>query len=180
MPEIIDTLAPAYANLDSFTVNNLVDFVTVAPGAATPYAGNRLGGYIFTKGDSFRLLSCGWVLPESFTFYRDVALNTPLAMIDIIPWGVTTGQAYTNPGFSGGGQYIPFENFECVSDNFFNCKDAINTVDPSKNLFYENFRLQVYSSLALKISMLGVPDELNGKSFKITPFVKVLHTIALA
>lgn len=180
MPEIIDVIAPEYANLSSFTVDTSgVDFVTLAVGAGTPYAGNRTGKFVFTKGDSFRLLSCGIVIPEAFTFWRDVALGTPLPLIDLIPYGVTSGQSYSNPGFSGGAQYVPFENYEMVSDNFFNCKDAINTVVPGKTLETENFRLQVYFSIALKISMLSVPVALNGKVFKVTPFLKILHTIPL-
>ena len=180
MPEIIDLIAPEYANLMSFTVDTSgVDFVTLAVGAGTPYGGNRNGKYIFTKGDSFRLLSCGIIIPEAFTFFRDAALATPLPLLDVIPWGFVTGQSYSNPNWTGGGQYVPMENFELVSDSFFKCADAINTVDPTKTLLYENFRLQLYFSIALKISMLNVPVTWHGKVFKVTPFCKILHTIPL-
>lgn len=179
MPEMLDIIAPSYANLDSFTVDTTVDTVSLVAGAGTPYAGNRAGGFIFNKGDSFRLISAGIIIPEAFTFYRDVAQNTPLPILDMIPWGVTTGQPYYNPNWSGGAQYIPMENFECVFDNFFDCKQAINQIDPTKNLTFENFRIQLYFSIALKISMLGVPATLHGKSFKVTPFLKILHSIPL-
>jgi hypothetical protein len=102
-----------------------------------------------------------------------------LQEITIIPEGVVTGNSYHNPNFSAGQQFVPMENYEVVFDTFLSCKDSINAVDPTKTLLSENFYLRLYHAYALKISMIGTPAAIDGLTFYVVPFVKVLHTIPL-
>lgn len=177
MPEKIDTLMPAMADCATFVVNNAVDSVTIVP---PPGATNRLfngaGNDIFTRGDSLRILSVGIKIPESFTLFNILA-NPPLTDITVIAEGFISGDLYTNPNFSGTTENIIMENYEMVIDAFMNCRECFSTIVPANNLLTEDFYLRGYPSYAFEISMLGVPDSLNGKTFYIVPFVKVLHSI---
>jgi hypothetical protein len=180
MPEIIDVMTLNYADCQSFVGDNLSEYVNATvPGAGATYrARNAYAKNKFTKGDSIRVLSLGIILPELFTF-RQVNTIPLLQEITIIPEGVTTGNSYNNPSFSAGQQFVPMENYEVVFDTFLSCRDSINSVDPTKTLLSENFYLRIYHAYALKISMLNAPDAINGKTFFVVPFIKVLHSIPL-
>lgn len=180
MSEICEVLMNDHADCLRFDVDTSgVDFITAAGGASPSYAMNGTGKNTFQKGDSFRLLSVGYILPESFTPYYNNAFALSGQLIAIQPRGVITGNTYYNPSWPSGQQFIPMENFETVCDTFFSCRDSYNTVTPTLNLLSENFRLNLYLAYAPYISMLGVPATLAGKRFWIRPFVKIIHTIPL-
>jgi hypothetical protein len=178
MPEIIDLIGPPLANCASFTVNNAVDSVVITLPVGNSFARNVFGSNVFVKGDSFRVLSMGFILPESFTFFKAGAA-APFISISVLPFGKVTGQAYVYPGLASGFQFIPMENYELVMDLFFSCKNAINSVDPTKTLLSENFQLSVAPAVVYNISMLGVPAALNAKVFYIVPFLKILHNLPM-
>jgi hypothetical protein len=177
MSEIIDVMTIEPADCQSFVGNSAVNYVSCAvPPIATYRARNAYAKNKFTRGDSIRVISGGIVLPESFTFWQSVPL---LPVITIFPEGVTSGNSYHNPNFSAGQQFIPKENDEVVFDTFLSCRETINQVDPSKTLLDENFYLRLYHPYALKISMLGTTAAINGLTFYVSPFIKVLHNLPL-
>ena len=179
MSEIIDILTLENADVGRFTVDTALDHVPVIIPATPWKATNRRGKNVFASGDSFRLLSCGIVLPESFTFWKDLT-NSPFPSISIIPIGNVSGDTYYNPNFPSASQYIPLENYEMVFDTFFDCSKAINVVDPSKSLLSEDFYLSIQASSVYDISMLNVPDDLNGMVFEVRIFTKILHNLILS
>lgn len=180
MAEIVEVLNNAHLQCLYFDVDNTVDYVVaVAPGAPPTYAQNGTGKNIFQKGDSFRLLSCGFTLPESFTPFYNNAFAISSQLLGLIAYGVTSGLTYYNPNWPSSQQVIPMENYELVVDSYFSCVDSYRIADPTKNLLTENFRLHLYMAYAPYISMIGVPSSMNGKRFYIRPFIKVLHTLPL-
>lgn len=175
MPELIDVMMHLPGSQPNFTVDTSgVDFVTVTNPALPVYVQNASGLNIFSAGDNFRLLSIGYIIPENFTIFGDSPIR-----FQITPYGTVSGLTYYNPIWSGTYQYLPMENFELVQDALFNCFDAYRTGFPAFNLTSENFKLSVSNLVGLRISMLGVPTSLNGKTFYIKPFIKILHTINL-
>ena len=179
MPEKIDVLENQMADCCYFDVNLLVNSVTIVPPVgANNYLSNGAGNSIFQRGDSLRILSVGIKLLESFNIFNILA-NPPFVTLSVFPRGVATGNAYTNPNFSGTTQNIMMENYEIVIDSFLNCRESFNTIVPARNLLSENFRLIGYPGYAFEVSMLGVPAIVDGMRFYITPFVKVLHSIDL-
>jgi hypothetical protein len=180
VPEIIDVMTLNSSDCQSFVGDSTSEYVNAAvPGGGATYRSrNAYNKNTFTKGDSIRILSGGIVLPESFTF-RQINTQPLLQVITIFPEGVTTGNSYYNPNFSAGQQFIPNENYEVVFDTFLSCRETINQVDPTKTLLYEDFYLRLYHPYALKISMLGTPAAIDGKTFYVSPFIKVLHNIPL-
>jgi hypothetical protein len=181
MPEIIENLTLSLAKCPAFTVNNAVDFVTaVLPGGPQKLFNPGLNKN-FLKGDSFRILSLGLVFPESFTLWKDPALSDEaLAYLLVAPFGVTANELYFYPNLPGGFFYLPFENYETITDVFFDCRLAINSVNPVRTLLNENFYLQCFFGVtALQVSMQGVPAAMNAKVFQLVPFVKIVHNVNL-
>jgi hypothetical protein len=179
MPEKIDVLMNAMADCLYFDVDNTVDSVTIVPvPGATSRVANGAGNNVFTRGDSLRILSIGIRIPESFTVFNILA-NPPFPYLTVVPEGVITGDLFTNPNFSGTTQILPMENYELVIDAFLNCRESLDTIVPGRTLLDENFYLRVYPAYAFDVSMLGVPDSLNGKRFYVMPFIKVSHSIDL-
>ena len=178
MPSIIDVMTLPIQECPTFVPNNALDAVVITIPAGFS---NRFGNYsknIFTKGDSFQLLSAGIILPECFTFWRAL-LSPPLLSLSIKANGVTSGADYVNPNFPLAQTFLPMENYETVFDVFYDCKSSYRGGNPSLNLLLENFYV-VGQVVNQAISMLGVPAAFNGKTMYIVPFLKVLHTIPLS
>ena len=94
---IIDILAPKIEQSPYFVVDNTIMQVPVIAGDANPVPLiNAIGDSVFQIGDTCQILSCGFVLPHSFTlgqtgsgypfwthqfyFARDPAWNTPIGL----------------------------------------------------------------------------------------------------
>jgi len=182
MPERIDIMTLPIDQSPFFDVDTSgVDFVNIQwPIGVNKRANNGYQKNVFTKGDSLKVISAGIKLPEAFTFWQDLATGLSMPILSIVPEGVTSGHLYTNPNFTNGYQYIPFENFENVFDAFLNCKDSTDPLVPGATLLTENFYLRVYLANVQPVSMLNVPALWNAKRFYVAPFCKVLHTIPLA
>lgn len=174
MPEIIDTLTIPFDEAPTYVATTGADFVNFSYPAGDHYAINAVGNSKFHAGDSLRIMSAGIRLPESFTWYQSLAaVNDPL--IAIVPRGVTSGHIFTNPNLASGQQFIPLENFESVLDIFMGAKDTIDSVDPTKTLLNEDYRIKLYIAAIFPVSMLGLPASLDGKNFYIGLFLKVQH-----
>lgn len=176
MPEVIEVLSPFYDNRPVFTVNTAVNFVQVIPDIANPVillSGNSK--FTFRRGDCFTVLSVGYFIPEQFAIFSmdEVVSFNSLPIFKL--YGFNGGGAVPVTQFGTDGEFkIPMPNAE-ISTGVF--------VDPEVAGFIgANFYL--YSSFpylanSLQISMANVPAALNGLTFKITPFVKILHNFQL-
>jgi hypothetical protein len=159
---------PTYSNEASFTVNNAVDYVTAvyAGGVVVSdyYLKDGFGGSKFDVGDNFIINSVGISIPIGFSIYSN-AVNIILRYKDS---GTTENYLRSTKGFFGN-FILPFDNYEMPVDMFFNCK----------NLSMYDGRIGIniveLDGTPLKIGMLNVPDDLNGKSYKVSAFMKITH-----
>jgi hypothetical protein len=174
MPNIIDIICPALAKCPSFVANNAVDDVAATVPVAPHYAGNSAGKSIFSKGDSLQLLSIGYKLPEAFT---SLVVVSPLDSLSIVVYGVTSGFIYLYPNLALSTTFVPMEGYELVTDVFFDCALATGA---GPGLLKEDYKISVTLDTFLYVSMLGAPAALNGKTFYIVPYLKVLHSLPMA
>lgn len=179
MPEIVDLIGPPHDKCSSFVVDTSgVDSVLTSTPVGNKIATNAFGESKIKAGDSFRLLSLGFVIQEAFALFKGPGV-TPFMSMSIDPYGVTSGQLYVFPGFSSGLQFVCMENYEQVADLFFPCREAYNSVDPTKTLLSENFQLSIHLTNEYKISMFGAPATMNGKTMYIVPFIKISHSLPM-
>jgi hypothetical protein len=178
MPEIVDTLTIPIAEAATFTATSGADFANFSYPAGDHYAINAAGNNQFIKGDSLRIISAGIVMPESFTWYQSLAAVT-VPVIAIVPRGVTSGHLFTNPNLASGQQFMPMENYESVLDVFMSARETIDSIDPTKTLLNENYRIKLYFAAIFPVSMLGLPAALDTKSFYIGLFLKVQHNFKM-
>jgi hypothetical protein len=180
MPEIIDILTPDIDDCPYFVANNAVDYIVpsipVSP-PATYILKNSQTRSIMAMGDNFRVLSCGLILPESFTFLKRATVAS-LPLYGLLIRGSPSTDIYYSPSFSGSEFYLPMENYEFVLDVFCNCAYTYKGGAPASNLQKENFYFTYYAG-DINVSMLGVPATLNLKTFYIIPFIKILHNTEL-
>ena len=176
MSLIIDILAPLNSGCMSFAVNNLVDSVdSVAAADPTKLQfTNASGEKTLLKGDNFSILSMGFILSEAFTVWK-AAAATPLPSIFLNMKGVTSLNAYKIDALGVENIiHIPMENYETALDLFVDCSKQTQFGIIPITYLNENFTLNTDYTL-IKISMAGVPAALNGKTFPITPFIKIAH-----
>lgn len=178
--EIIEIMTPELTGCANFVVNNAVDSVVLNTPAAPSimYSGNN--GHKFTNGDNFLILSAGYYIPERFTIYGHQSVDpnkscTPQMLLRVNE--DPAGFSFVVDQFGNDGALnIPFPNYEfsigtfieieqfSLSTPLFNIAvDFPNSIDPDKPL----------------ISMIDVPAALNGKTFYVIPFIKILHNIPL-
>lgn len=176
--EIIDILTPDNDLLPSFVVNTAVTNVNVT-GIAGPGAILRacnLANSKFTRGDNFTILSAGIFIPERFTVwnYPDAG-GTKYSAPIIQLYGTVGGGATPIFPFGNNGELkIPFMNYE------FSLGVHVDTEEAG--LTDATFQLGTYFPVnvnTLQISMVDVPAAMNGLTFKIVPFFKVLHNFQL-
>lgn len=176
MSEIIDILQPNLDNAYAFVPNNLVPYVAMLPaqgGDLTLRDGSARAK--FQKGDNFSILSAGIVLPEAFTYYRPFNIQfygSP--QIKLALKGDSSGLGYTLDVLgTGRALNVPMENYEFALDIFINTKNQKTLLPPTIYL-NEDFSI-TYTITNGYVSMAGLPAALNGVSFAIIPFVKILH-----
>lgn len=185
MPEYIETLQTYikfYPNIDSEYVP-----IEAPPANEGLYRTmvNAAGGYLFTKGDNIRVISCGYILPDFFTHYTDdTAVGSPSASPRFaIVMKNANNAVITYPrelsgntsavGFAGGMFYVPYDG-----EYFFNA--YMNPYDTS---LAQGVALTDFSILGwlhdLRITMRNCPDGYDDIAQKIRLFIKVAHTIKL-
>lgn len=170
--EILEILSndPLDINNAKFTVDNTQTIVPITNANLIMFK-NSAGLSIFTRGDNLVMLSCGVIMPQGFTLTTSDRstlpnnYNKPLG-VEFYLGSVTN--TFNIPLYSQGqgGIIIPFNDYEMSLGNF--C-DSIRT---------EQFVIRC-SSFNGGVSMLNVPNSLNGKTFNISMFVKVIHNYHL-
>lgn len=178
--ERIDILTPELNDCPSFVVNNAVNSVVVTPPLLADkimYSGND--GYKFALGDNLIILSAGYFIPERFTVYgyqnAGAAKNcTPQLLLSIKESGGGTTIIWQFG--SDGRMNLPFPNYEFAVGTFVDTTE-LGITDPTFSII-NSFPFPSDVDRLL-ISMVDVPAALNGITFQIVPFVKVLHTLAL-
>lgn len=180
--ELIDILSPDNDLLPSFVVNTAVNFVNVtgiaAPGATLRPANGAWSR--FKRGDNFTVLSFGIFIPERFSVwdYPDASgLKRSAPIFEL--YGTCDAGATLKPilPFGNNGKIkIPFQNYEFSIGVFCDVESlGLNTA-----AIYELMILYPSIVNTLSISMVDVPAAMNGLTFKIVPFIKVLHNFSLS
>lgn len=177
--EHIEILTPDIADCPAFVANNAVNAVQI-PTTLVPV--NMRSGIsaqmTFAQGDNFNLLSAGYFIPERFCLYEATAgggAESPVPLMRIMAYQTVTAASVPLVQFGNNGVVrVPFPNYEHSMGVFV---DAYQTI-------LEAFVLQVVFPLtsgadAWWVSMVNVPVALNGVTFHIVPFVKVLHNYDL-
>lgn len=183
MAEIIDVMTPKISECSAFTVNTAltnVPIVKTVPGSLiTHYAG--AGTSKFIRGDNFTILSVGVFVPERFVAYQYETgggggeISSPVLYLAGLPDGAALPIALFNVGANGQIR-IPFFNYEMSMGVF---------TDTEENNFNAvTFELQSQYPFTSglddpTISMIDVPAALNGITFSVVPFIKVLHNTHL-
>lgn len=175
MPEIIDTLIATKVNTPWFTVNLAAanKRVFVNDGMAPCFMMNSSLKYYFQPGDNLLLLNAGYFIPESFTTTETMAPADPVFPFMHIQVANAAGVAKGNlPGLGDlGGIIMPFENYE----GGYNIYSDVNSLYNAGK--YKLSGMMFFNSTM--ISMINVPADLDGKTFYIYPFIKVLHSLPM-
>lgn len=188
MAEIIDLLTCPVDNGAMFTVNIAVDSVDLVPVTGVPeimYAG--LGTSKFTAGDSFIVLSTGYFLPESFVMavHEHAApgtefMSVPALQLYALDFHDGLHKALGEFG-NNGILRLPFSNYELSIGVFVNPiynRDFTGAPMPITGMFQLSTIFPFLNPLGVdfpQVSMQGVPVGMDGKTYYVTPFVKVLH-----
>jgi hypothetical protein len=174
--EIIDTLVPITSKNAQFTVNLAAadKRVSVTSSPANGFLMNSSRRTKFRKNDNLILLAGGYYIPEGFTTTVKAATSDAYPLFpefQIVVKGETSGGGAL-PGLGELGSFIvPFENYE-VSLNIFS--------DINSMALGQNYKLEAFLFFNdIQISMVNVPTFLDGYTFHIYPFLKVLHNFAM-
>lgn len=176
--EQIDIFTPKFTDCPSFVVNNAVNFVPVTMMAIEKEMYSGDSKRVFTNADAMIILSVGYFIPERFVLwnYENVAgeqLTNPHIHLRLKE---NTGVFWDVDGFGSGGKMpLPFPNYEFSIGGFISPID-LGLTGTSFEIYC---RFGADSNDRLQISMVDVPAALNGTTFYIVPFVKVLHTLSL-
>lgn len=173
MAEIIENLTLSPADSPYFVADNTVYSKPVLfPGAGSGYLINGDSQKVFKRGDNFTILSVMLNLPEGFTFYKDPAVLTESIPRFVFQMKeVITGFINMIPCI-GTGLLVPAEGMEVIINGFTEVEKVMSPVG--------NFRLHFTSiGTGIQISTKLAPAAFNGKTFIISPIVKVSHNQAL-
>ncbi len=151
----------------SFTCNNAVDKVPLTVGGGVLWSGTKKS--VFKNGDAFTLLSLGFTAPLGFEFYNVSDSNNFLQSIEfgLVPVGneVYIGNEPLDKVF------LPFASYELANGTYY------------KNSAFTGQNYRIFAKFSTdgtpEISMLNVPNSLNGKTFLMPIFMKIQHTESL-
>ena len=182
MAEIIDILTNGIASSQYIIVDSSGAFSFVggiyAP-AATATVYNASNAFRLKRGDSFSILSAGFILPEGFTQWRDRGdVLSPLAQYSILLKGVSSGRIFDIDVLGMNRVlFMPLENYEIAVDIFCDVPKQKTILAPIIPLD-EDFSIEAFIS-PLYISMAGAPSALHGKHLIINSFLKILHNFPM-
>lgn len=189
MSEQIDILSTPYNMGAQFTVNtavNSVDLVQCVPGIPqimTAGGGTILGGgYEFSNGDNFEILSAGYQIPENFVMSQyDVAAGgeqmLPIMYLQADPVGAAPAIPVTQFG-NNGTLRMPFECYELSLGTFVDIT-ALGVVGTGGGFVLQMLFPFLVGVDNPRVSMINVPAALNGEIIQVTPFIKVRHNFTL-
>ncbi len=153
----------------AFTVNNLVTNIAMVAPANDGVLSRADFIELFQATDHFRILSLGCLLPLGFQFYEnDVAGSYRPPKLTL------------NAKIGGGGLtaiepstiWLPYENYELNLGSYNNLNPSVFSSTFSLHLSFDTGQGQ-------KVSMIGVPDDLNGIEFRCPLYMKVEHTLPM-
>ena len=174
MSVYIDVLQPTLADCPTFTVNTAVDSVNLSAGLNDykilkiyTIALQDVG--VFQAGDNFNILSCGIIVQGDFQLTYLSGVNAYTPVMSIISSNAGAGGGTSIIGFGTNGVLkIPNLNYEVATGNY------INIVSQRTGKFNLKVSMEYVS-----INMIGLPAAFNGKIFKVIPFIKIQHNLAL-
>ncbi|MFA5697979.1 MAG: hypothetical protein WC888_06130 [Candidatus Izemoplasmatales bacterium] len=177
--EIIDILTPDYDQCPKFVGDNTVDFVQVSV-SLLPFQlkACNLAEKTFNRGDSFTILSIGYMLPERFAIWSSndpggLKFSAPIFQL----YGSNGGANLPILPFGNNGQLkLVFSNYEFSVGSYVDSEDC-GLINPGGFVLSAYFPVNIDS---LQISMVDVPTAMHGKTFYIVPFIKILHNFPLS
>lgn len=180
MAERISLLTPDMNDCPGFVVNTAVLSVAVTP-SVLPWITLKDGGaaiFNWTRGDSFMILSAGYCIPERFCVYQyqaNASHDFPCPVMTLAAYRPATADRVFLTQI-GGNAYLrlPLPNYEMCLGTWIDAESTIGAAFTLEMIFPFDPLVTPFH-----ISMVGVPAAINGLTFKIVPFVKVLHNFAL-
>ena len=179
MSERITILTPDVNFCPLITVNTAALSVPI-PNMGAPVAmySSDTVTFLFQDGDNIELLSVGYHIPERFVLYDSlpgVGATAPVIITRLYAYQNVSGVSVPLDQFGNNGNIkIPFPNYELSLGVFVDAHTVIG--EP----FYLQIEFPVTTGFDVwNISMQNVPAALNGQTFHIVPFVKILHNFAL-
>ena len=171
MAERIEVLMPILGSCPAFVVDTTgPNFVDVAPDVATVnfMAADNLT-YLFRRGDNFTILSLGYFIPDNFITYE-------LNGFDAVP----SMRLYAHRNVTGDDVALfQFGMMGLIRSPFPNYEMAMGVSVDVESFLGEAFSIRVLFGNPGRISMINVPASLNGLTFHVVPFIKVLHNFPL-
>lgn len=175
MAEIIDTIIATKAETPYFTVNLAAanKRVSIANPGNPCFMMNSSLKYYFQPGDNLLLLNVGYYIPECFNTTHFIVPTDPV--FPFVHFQVFNAAGFSMgvlPGLGDlGGIILPFENYEGAYNIYSDVNSLYNA---------GKYKLScIMFTNATAISMINVPADLDGKTFFIYPFVKVLHSLPM-
>jgi hypothetical protein len=161
--EILDVLSHYDDRALQFTVNTAVPFVQASQPVIllAGVMSDKEGKYYFPAGDNFQIISLGFVLPMGFEIYKTEKIGTGIEEPPALSVFAINRLNVIIP-ISPESVYVPFANYELNFGTFYS---GIN----------QDVRIEMTVISDLFVSMVGVPAALNGETFKMPVFAKVLH-----
>ena len=168
--ELIEVLAQKGDNVASFLVNNGTSYVNlVVPNGEQDGLFERPdGGKRFTFQDNIVILSIGCELPLGFEFYDNI-IGGDFQLPSVGLKYIKNIDGLSTPIKTPSSFWLPFGNYEMNLGIYNEIVDTVGLFFWIKGFFNANYR----------ISMVNVPDSLNGETFYVPLFLKILHTIEL-
>lgn len=168
---ISDILCSKSNDSPYFIVNTSAKSVALMPSENDCVLYNATGRSYLRKGDSFLIQSLGFLLPDGFVLAGSPT-NTYNTIFRLYP-DDSSGTSKRFGELSGGQEdiFIPIENTDMFLNLYIDVTAAQLTV--------QSFQLKTNILGGQNVSMLGAPTSINGDTYKVKIFMKILHTIAM-
>jgi len=181
---IYDTLAasPKAPDTDrpAFTVNTAATEVVFNVGANTTLLRTPAFApdekYWLSPEDNFTILSYGIAFPWLFTMGSN-PISFQLVWED--EHAIQGIFSELGGGLFGERLYCPFENAEFPLDLFIKFPNLAN--NPAPPTVGDRIKILAFTSTSNNgaISMIGAPAALNGQTYKVNPYIKIIHNLPL-
>lgn len=175
MSEIVDILVQSKLTAGTFTVDNTQIAVPITAGSGKAFCPD--GTSFFEWADSFSLLSIGVTLPFGLVMGEtiDALLNTVVPSVFLVyEQQSVPGVWLPLPSATSAEFFLPMDNYEFSAGTWIDAKRLANG-GPG-----EKFSLGALLQFQPMVSMLGVPDSMNGEVISAPVFMKILHNLPLS
>lgn len=158
-----------------FLVDNTANYVLAYYDGFNPFLVDGLHNPCFKISDCFQILSYGWMIPMGFEIFpRNTSVVVPKFNIQYY-----TSSDSTPKNLPGQGDYL-------IHESMFNCEiahgafyDLTGIVDIVNDTYFILRMKLTLEDPVIAVSMIGVPDSLNGYEFCIKPYLKIKHNFKL-